>query len=58
MFCSVLDVEIWLYFTVLLLFFQFGFLFISFSSLITVAGTFKTMLNNSGKPGWCIYTME
>ena len=36
---------------VLLLLFQSGFLFISFSALIAVAKTSKTMLNSSGKSG-------
>ena len=36
---------------VLLLLFQFGFLFISFSALIAVAKTSKTMLNSSGESG-------
>ena len=34
-----------------LILFQSGFLFISFSSLIAVAKTSKTMLNSSGKSG-------
>ena len=34
-----------------LLLFQSGFLFISFSSLIAVAKTSKTMLNSSGESG-------
>ena len=36
---------------VLLLLFQSGFFFISFSALIAVAKTSKTMLNSSGKSG-------
>ena len=36
---------------VLLLVFQFGFLFISFSSLIAAAKTSRTMLNNSSASG-------
>ena len=37
--------------TVLFLSFQFGILFISFSSLIAVARTSNNMLNNSGDSG-------
>jgi len=35
----------------ILLLFQFGFIFISFSFITTVAGTFKTILNKNSMSG-------